>query len=145
MDSPFQKFVDYYIFLQILYLMEFRSLNQKFKQKQKWDFDKRHRTQSQEDVPEDTKVWITLEGDQVEGRVVSHTNSPRNYVVDTPTGVVRQNRQHLNVDPEELGDSEPESNEHSTEQPQSNQIITRSRTGTFMKLPERLYSFIFIS
>ena len=116
--------------------MKFRSLNQKFKQKQKWDFDKHYRTQSQGDIPEDTKMWITSEGDQVEGRVVSPANSPRSYVVDTPTSVVRRNRQHLNVAPEKLGDSEPESNEHSTEQPQPNRIVTISQTGTFVKPPE---------
>ena len=120
--------------------MEFRSLNQKFKQKQKRDFDKRHRTQSLENIPEDTKVWITSEGDRVKGRVVSPANSPRSYVVDTPSGVLRRNHQHLNVAPEKSEDSEPESNEQSTEQSQPNRIVTRSQTGTVVKLPERLYS-----
>jgi hypothetical protein len=122
------------------YLVEFRSLNQKFKQKQKRDFDKRHRAHSLEDIPEDTRVWITSEGDHVEGRVVSPANSPRSYVVDTPTGVVRRNRQHLNVAPEKSEDSESESNKPSTEQSQPNRIVTRSQTGTVVKPPERLYS-----
>ena len=122
------------------YLVEFRSLNQKFKLKQKRDFDKRHRAHSLEDIPEDTKVWITSEGDHVEGRVVSPANSPRSYVVDTPTGVLRRNRQHLNVAPERSEDSEPESNEQSTGQSQPSRIVTRSQTGTVVKPPERLYS-----
>ena len=120
------------------YLVEFTSLNQKFKQKQKRDFDKRHRARSLEDIPEDTKVWITSEGDRVEGRVVSPANSPRSYVVDTP-GVLRRNRQHLNVAPEEPEDSELESNEQSTEQSQPSRIVITSQTGTVVKPPERLY------
>ena len=53
-------------------------------------------------------VWITSEDDQVEGRVVSPAKSPiaRSYVVDTPTGVVRRNRQHWNVAPEKTENSE---------------------------------------
>ena len=102
-----------------------------------------NRTQSLEDIPEDTKVWITSEGDRVEGRVVSPAKSPRSYVVDTPTGVVRRNRQHLNVDPEKTENPEPETNTEQS-QPQSqtepNRIVTRSQTGTVVKPPERLYS-----
>ena len=120
------------------YLEEFRSLNQKFKQQQKRDFDKRHRTQSLEDIPEDTKVWIPSERDRVKGRVGSPADSPRSYLVDTPSGVVRRNHLHLNVVPGKQEDSEPDSNEHSTEQP--NRIVTRSLTGTVVKPPESLYN-----
>ena len=82
-------------------------------------------------------MWITSEGDKVK---VSPAKSPRSYVIDTPTGIVRRNRQHLNVASQKPEDSEPESKEQSTEQSQPNQIVTRSQTGMVMKPPKRLYS-----
>ena len=121
------------------YLPEFRALNLKFKKKQKRDFDKRHRTQDVEDIPSRSKVWITSEGRHTEGRVVSPAESPRSYLVDTPTGVVRRNRQHLNVAPPAQENSEPDTAEQCTDQPPQNRIVTRSQTGTTVKSPERLY------
>ena len=121
------------------YLPKFRALNLEYKKKQKRDFDKRHRTQDVEDIPSRSKVWITSEGRHTEGRVVSPAESPRSYLVDTPTGVVRQNRQHLNVAPPAQENSEPDTAEQCTDQPPQNRIVTRSETGTTVKPPERLY------
>ena len=122
------------------YLEEFKSLNRKFKQKQKRDFNKRHRAQNLKDIPEDTKVWVPSGSDKVEGRVVSPAKSPRSYLVDTPTGVVRRNRLHLNVAPQKQDGSEAVPNEHATERLRPNRIATRSQTGTLVKPPEKLYN-----
>ena len=120
------------------YLEKFRELNKKFKKKQKRDFDQRHRAKSLEDIPDDTKVWITSEGDRVDGRVISPANSPRIYIVDTPTGVVRRNHQHLNIAPRKPEKSEPETNTEPS-QPDNNsvpnRIVTRSQTGTLNQTP----------
>ena len=76
------------------------------------------------------------------GRVVSPAKSPRSYLVNTPTGVVRRNRLHLNVAPQKKDGSESAPNEHTTDRLQLNRIVTytRSQTGTLMKPPGRLYN-----
>ena len=40
------------------YLPEFRSANQKFKDKQKEDYDRRHRTMEMPLILEDSEVWV---------------------------------------------------------------------------------------
>ena len=122
------------------YLEEFRKLNKRFKKKQKQNFDKRHRSHELDDIPDETPVWITSEGRRIEGRVVSPAKSPRSYLVETPSGVVRRNRVRLNVKPEIVEEPEPVMNKPSTDQPQPNRIITRSQTGSSAKPPKRLYS-----
>lgn len=116
------------------YLEDFRKQNQKFKAKQKWDFDKRHRAKESDPIPSGTAVWITSEGEPAEGTVISPSNSPRSYLVNTPTGTLRRNRQHLNVVPDGNTETQTET-EQNTEPTQC--IITRSQTGTVLKLPER--------
>ena len=123
-----------------LYLEEFRKQNQKFKIKQKWNFDKRHRAKESDAIPNDSSVWITSEGEHAEGTVISPANSPRSYPIDTPTGTVRRNHQHLNVAPSlpsENAETQPET-EQNTET--TRRIVTRSQTGTVVKPPEQLYA-----
>ena len=122
------------------YLEEFRKQNQKFKAKQKRDYDKRHRTKESDAIPDGSTVWITSEGERAEDTVISPANSPRSYLVDTPTGTLRRNRQHLNVaplQPSELTETQPEI-EQNTES--TRRIVTRSQTGTEVRPPERLYA-----
>jgi len=114
------------------FLEEFRSNNRIFKDRQKRDFDRRHRTRALPPIPDDSDVWITSGNQPVTGRVVSPASTPRSYVVETPTGQVRRNRQHLNRMPES---HEPiDQTEHSTRDP----IMTRTRTGTVIRPPDRL-------
>ena len=122
------------------YMDEFRKQNQKFKAKQKRDYDKRHRTKESDAIPDGSTVWITSEGERAEGTVISPADSPRSYLVDTPAGTLRRNRQHLNVapwQPDELTETQPEI-EQNTES--TRRIMTRSQTGTELKPPERLYA-----
>ena len=122
------------------YMDEFRKQNQKFKAKQKRDYDKRHRTKESDAIPDGSTVWITSEGERAEGTVISPADSPRSYLVDTPNGTLRRNRQHLNVAPSQpSGHTETQ---HETEQntKSTRQIVTRSQTGTEVKPPERLYA-----
>lgn len=114
------------------YLEPFRKQNKEFKDRQKKDFDRRHRTQPLSTLPDNTEVWVTTGNQQIPGRVVSSASAPRSYLVTTPSGDIRRNRSHLNPI--------PQSNSN-TEQPDSNTppspIQTRSRTGTAIRPPDR--------
>ena len=118
------------------YLEEFRKQNQKFKDRQKRDFDKRHRVKESDAIPSDSPGWITSEGGRMEGTVVSPANSPRSYLVETPSGTVRRNRVHLNVAP-----SQPSENTELQTEIEMRRIVTRSQTGTAVRPPERLYAW----
>ena len=113
------------------YLEKFPKDNSNFKQKQKTDFDKRHRVKPLAEIPDDTYVWIRTGNQQTTGRVVSSANAPRSYLVDTPHGQIRCNRLHITP--------MPNSNEIDTnERPNRSPIRTRSRTGVTINPPERL-------
>ena len=84
-----------------VYLEMFREKNKQFKESQKKDFDKRHRTRELTPIPDNTDVWITSEDRPIQGTVVSPADSPRSYVVNTPAGLLHRNRSHLNVVPEQ--------------------------------------------
>ena len=80
------------------------------------------------------KIPTITSGDQpISGRVISPACTPWSYVVDTPTGPVRRNWQHLNI----------VSNGHQlsgqTEQPFRDPIRTRSCTGIQIHPPDRLW------
>ena len=116
------------------YLQEFRRRNAEFKEKQKRQFDRRHRVLERDDLPDGTDVWITSEPNLIPGTVVSAGESPRSYVVETPSGELRRNRTHLNVVPE-TSSGAPES--PPTASPPK-VIQTRSKTGTTVRPPDRL-------
>jgi len=70
----------------------------------------------------------------VTGRVVTHADAPRSYVVNTSNGsTIRRNRSQINVVP----NSTPSSNSEPSE-PIRELIMTRSRTGTKITPPQRL-------
>ena len=116
------------------YLKKFRELNKARKEKEKENFDSRHRVKELPPLSEDTDVWVTNEGQQIRGRVVSPTDRPRSYIVETPTGRIERNRAHLQVIPN-AGDAETDT-EITTEPPR--EILTRSKTGTVINRPDRL-------
>ena len=80
------------------YLDEFRRKDVEFKQKQKQNFDSRHRVRVLPPIPNNTEVQITS-GTETTGQVITPANAPRSYIVETPTGLVRRNHRHLNVIP----------------------------------------------
>ena len=82
------------------YLEEFKQRNMEFKSKQKRDYDRQHRVRPLPLIPYDAEVWDTSGDQPTSGRVVAPAGAPRSYIVDTPTGRVRRNRRHLNVNPE---------------------------------------------
>ena len=83
------------------YLKSFRERDKRYKEKQKENFDSRHRVKDLPSIPDDTDVWITTETEPAPGRVISPADRPRSYVMDTPSGQMVRNRSHLTVMPNE--------------------------------------------
>ena len=122
------------------YLPSFKSANVQFKKKQKQYFDNHHGVRVQSEIPDGSEVVITTENTPVEGRVVQPAETPRSYIVETPSGDVRRNRSQLNIIPAHVPvpPAEQESQVNivpapTTEQPR---IATRSQTGTAIIPPD---------
>lgn len=61
------------------YVDKFRNADEVFKQKQKSDFDRRHRTRVLPNIPTNTGVWISTGGNPIPGQTVGRTDAPRSY------------------------------------------------------------------
>jgi transposase InsO family protein len=131
------------------YLEKFKETDKEFKRKQKRDYDRHHRVKTLPHIPENTSVWVTTDGKRIPGQVVAHAEEPRSYLVETSGGVLRRNRHHLNPVPEDYSnpDSEPlhtqDQDNSATDKEQFQQspprvIMTRTRTGTTIRPPDRL-------
>ena len=77
------------------YLSDFRCNDQKLKQQQKIHYDRRHRTRLVPPLEEGSQVWITSGDQHTKGTIASEANTPRSYIVNTPSGQLRRNRRHL--------------------------------------------------
>ena len=117
---------------------KFRQCYKEFKMSQKNNYDHQHRTHSLPPLLNDTEVWVTTEERQVPSQVISRSDTPRSYVVQTDTGNVRRNRQHLTVVPDRTRQSQKQTPAPTTTSstPRS-PILTRSRTGTQTRPPTR--------
>ena len=111
---------------------KFRTDDEKFKKQQKTNYDSRHRTRELPSIPDDTEVWITTDNKQIPGQVTSTAETPRSYYVNTPTGSLRRNRRDLNVMPKN------QSIKEQIPQLVRSPVVTRSKTGTQIKPPQRL-------
>ena len=123
------------------YLEDFRRTNKEFKEKQKKDYDRHHRTKELREIPDNTTVWITTGKQPVPGKVLYPADTPRSYIVQTPSGNVRRNRSQLNVQPPSTPTSPTTPpGTRSTVVPQASRspIMTRSRSGTSIQPPKRL-------
>ena len=130
------------------YLENFSQSNEAFKKKQQWNYDRRHRARPLIPIPNDSPVWVNMGTSNIPGRVVGQHSAPRSYIVETPSGLLRRNRHHLNPSPN-LEFSEPvthsddteqmqtSAGDDNTEEPPPRPIMTRSRTGTTIHPPER--------
>ena len=78
------------------------------------------------------KTYLLVADRQVPGRVVQPANTPRSYMVETPSGLVRRNLSHLSPRP---GEGPPAT---VPTEPQQRTIATPSRTGTYVGPPSRL-------
>ena len=117
------------------FLPEFKRKNREYKDKQKKNYDSRHRVQELPEIPEDSGVWIQSGPEPLEGRVAQAADVPRSYVVSTPEGNYRRNRNHLSIMPgtSETPESEPPPASISLPPiPEPEGIMTRTRTGTII-------------
>ena len=55
-----------------IYIPEFSKKNSDFKEKQKRDYDYRHRVHDLPDIPDDTQGWIQSETEALQGRISTH-------------------------------------------------------------------------
>ena len=134
------------------YLEKFREQDHEFKREQERQYNKCHRTQQLPELPNDTAVWITTDGQTERGTVRCPAETPRSYLVDTPTSTVRRNRQDLIPVPIPEHDSppvpevpEPDSSSQSTDADsqqsgsvRNSPVQTRLRTGSTIKPPDKL-------
>ena len=108
----------------------FKVQDEKFKALQKRSYDKRHRVKQLPELPDKLPVWVENQGRQVPGEIIQREVAPRSYLVDTPAGEVRRNRSHLRIRLEDVD---------SADHPYPRRtIMTRSRTGTAIRPPDRL-------
>ena len=119
-----------------------KEKEKEIKERQKGNFDRRHRATNLRPLQPGDTVWI--QGSNSEGRVVEQSNT-RSYVVETPEGEsVRRNRRHLrpipNSDRSETTDDRADINTNSggetSEQFPDNSII-KTRSGRISKPPVR--------
>jgi hypothetical protein len=130
----------------------------------KCNYDESHRVQSRSEIPIGTDVWVSSGGnDRIRGKVTSSANTPRSYIVETPSGEVRRTREHLVPVPEEthvgqkstvpvpeethvgqkstvVSQEEPAVDERSNYSTPSSPIASRTRlkTGVSILPPQRL-------
>ena len=132
------------------YLESFRKENLQFKRKQKECYDRRHRTHDLPDLPENSNVWVSTNKKKSEGTGVKILQRSRSYTVTTSTGQVQKHIQPFykgepRLQPlpqDDLPDTNPPADEQEKREQRSSQrspIMTRTRTGTAMLPPERLY------
>ena len=61
------------------YLLEFRKLNQTFKERQEYNFNKHHQVQDLPSLPDDTNIWVTSSGEPIQGRVIEQAETPQDH------------------------------------------------------------------
>ena len=110
------------------FLSEFRKQDNKFKKEQEGQYNRRYRVQNLPELPDNTSVWVTTNNTSEPGIVVSPAGAPRSYIVETNSGQVKRNQQHLTPMPTE---QHPCVTRHSP-------VQTRLRTGIVVRPPDRL-------
>ena len=90
------------------------------------DYNRRHRARELPALPDDSEMWVTSSNRPVPGRVITPVETPRSYLVETPSGQIRRNQQHLNIVPKSSVSTLPDNT------PAKSRIMTRSPTGTEM-------------
>ena len=129
------------------YLPAFKNANQQFKEKQKVNYDRRHAATEMPLLPDDSEVWVTSGQEATRGRIVSSAPAPRSYLIETPSGLIRRNQQHLRAFPDVSNTESQQTpvvsgadNHQLPVTPQtmrSSRIMTRSQTGTAIVPPVR--------
>ena len=138
-----------YLIPQWTYLPEFRQKNAEYKGKQKANFDLHHHAREASEIPGQVEVWVNTGSEPVRGTVTAPTEQPRSYMVNTPSGELRRNRSQLNIVPPGTPRSTPNLSAPTSPDPPDSvssptpphsppRIMTRSRTGTEVAMPDYL-------
>ena len=114
------------------YLRSFRNADKLCKDRQKRDYERRHRARSLPALPGETPVWVNTPGGQVPGRVVQPASTPRSYQVEVRSGTIWRNRTDLR-----FRAAEPAATTTTPGSPRSR--VTRSQDGTAPGPPNYLH------
>ena len=68
------------------FLNDFREQDEAYKKKQKQNYDRSHQARDVDPLSGDILVWVRTENSQQPGIVVSAADTPRSYLVSTPSG-----------------------------------------------------------
>jgi hypothetical protein len=79
------------------YLVAVREREERIKKRQKKNYDFRHKVKTLQQLEPDCPVWIPDRKES--GTIIKKFETPRSYVVKTPTTTVGRNRRHLIEDP----------------------------------------------
>ena len=120
------------------FMDEFCSQHESYKKQQKRNYDQRHKVRSLPSIPDNSDVWITSGQQPATGTVIQPADTPRSYIVNTPSGQIRRNRQHLNIVPTQQEPTDQTNPPDQTVIPIRDPIVTRSRSGTAILPPDRL-------
>ena len=118
-------------------LKQFREIDDKYKQKLKKQFDRRHRVCELPVLDNQVPVYISSgrNTSAIPGNIIQSAGE-RTYQVQTPTGISRRNRCHLHNRPDDT--ERPANTDVSHSASQRSPILTRSKTGTVIHPPNRL-------
>ena len=116
-------------------LNKFREVDDKYKLKIKKQYDRHHRVRELPVLDDEVPVYISgrRSTSAIPGNVVQSAGE-RSYQVQTPNGLSRRNRSHLHERPV---DNERSTSISHSECPRS-PVLTRSKTGTIVRPPNRL-------
>ena len=84
---------------QLAFLNQFYRKNQEFKRQQEKQYNQHHQTRPQLELEEGDEVGINTDNKNTRGYVTSPANTSRSYIVDTLSGQLRRNRNHLLIIP----------------------------------------------
>ena len=117
------------------YLPTFREKDRDRRQKQKSDYDRRHRVKDLAPLLPDKPIWVHTHNRTEPGQVIRPARTPRSYIVQTPSGQLRRTQSHITPRPVGM-----DSNNGSTENNNNDNrhIITRSQSGASVGPPSRL-------
>lgn len=117
------------------HLKGFRKADDQCKDRQKRDYEHRHKTRSLPALPVETPVWVDTPRGQIPGRIAGQAGTPRSYRVEVQSGTVRRNR--VNLRPRDSNTHLPQAT--SPAQPQGFRVrTTRSHDGTAPGPPDYL-------
>ena len=119
------------------YLTAFREKDQQLKQQEKSNYDKRHRVRSQPPLAQDEAVWVRTQNHVDPGHVVQPAATPRSYIIQTPSAMLRRNKSHLT---RQSGMTTDQADTATTNTGNNDQhrVMTRSQTGANVGPPSRL-------